>query len=130
MSQQTFGLRKSFVAGGTITKGDIVKMDTTAGQVIRCAAATDVFVGVAQDSVSSGQDIEVQITGTAKITAEGNISAGNDIGLAATPTYHGVAVTLAAGGGTLRRRVGIALEAAADGEKFEVLITNDVYETA
>lgn len=130
MSQNTFGTRISFVAGGTISVGDIVKMDSTANQVIRCAAATDVMIGVATIDAVSGEDVSVQITGTAKITAEGNIVAGNDIGLAATPTYHGVAVTLAAGGGTLRRTLGVALEAAADGEKFEVLINQTVFETA
>lgn len=88
---------QTFTAGATLTAGQLVKMDSTAGQVVACSAATDPFVGVVQsDGAVSGEPISIVTFGPAYILCGGAIPAsGNGIG---TPDSAGAAVAWTSSG--------------------------------
>lgn len=105
-----------FKAGGTIIKDTFVKLDSTAGQVVQATAATDVVVGVALQSASSGDQVPVQIAGVARVVTNGTLTLGAEVECAAD----GEATT--AGGGTAVS-LGVALQAASsDQDVCEVLL--------
>ena len=87
---------QTFTAAGTLTAGQLVKMHTTAGQVVACSAATDPFVGVVQsDGAVSGEPISIVTQGPAYILCGGAIPAsGNGIGVSDSA---GAAVAWASG---------------------------------
>lgn len=58
-----------------------VKLDSS-GDVVVCAAATDVPVGVLQNEPTSGQTAEVLVLGVSKINSDAALSIGNLIGTA------------------------------------------------
>lgn len=66
---------KSFIASASITAFQLVKQDGN-GKVIPCTADTDVPVGVAQQSVSSGEVVNVCVLGLSRAVAGGTITAG------------------------------------------------------
>ena len=84
-----------------------VKM-SGAKTVTICAAATDIPVGVLQNTPKSGQAAEVVVVGQTKITASAAITAGAQIGT----TSGAKAVTLVAGTDTTKYVVGTAIETA------------------
>jgi len=57
----------TYIAGASIAANTLVKMDSTEGQVINTAAITDVAIGVALNTVASGEQVQVQTSGVAKI---------------------------------------------------------------
>ena len=67
---------QTFTAGGALVAGQAVKMDSTAGQVVACSAATDPFVGVVQsDAAASGEPVSIVTQGPAYILCGGAIPA-------------------------------------------------------
>lgn len=109
----------SFIAGGSITKDTLVKMDTTAGQVVVTTAITDMAIGAALKTVSSGEIVPVQIFGVAKLTAKAAITTNVEV----MPDGAGGGKVAASSGATARS-IGVALEAAgADGDVISVLLT-------
>lgn len=66
---------KSFIASASITAFQLVKQDGN-GKVTPCTADTDVPVGVAQQSVSSGEVVNVCVLGLSRAVAGGTITAG------------------------------------------------------
>jgi hypothetical protein len=88
---------QTFTAAGTLTAGQLVKMHTTAGEVVAMAAATDPFVGVVQsDGAVSGEPISIVTLGPAYILCGGAIPASaNGIG---TSDGSGAAVVWTSGG--------------------------------
>ena len=100
-----------FVAGGTIPVNTMVKLDTTAGQVVVTTAITEVPFGAAMTSAVSGGTVKVQTHGIAKVTASGIIALGAQVvastdgkvetftGIGATAYSCGVALTAAAAAG-------------------------------
>ena len=106
--------KATFVAGAAIAKGEFVKFSS--GKVVKCAAATDIAIGVALDSASaSGDNIPVQLLtsgDTVHVKAGGSVSQGGSL------TCLGTTVATA---GTLQ--YGYALEAAtASGQLIEAVV--------
>lgn len=67
---------QTFTAGGTLTAGQAVKMDSTAGQVVACSAASDPFIGVVQsDGAVSGEPVSIVTLGPAYCLCGGAIPA-------------------------------------------------------
>lgn len=108
----------SFVAGGTIIANRMVKLDSTAGQVVACSAITDLAIGVALAGVSSGETVAVQTFGVAKVVASDAISLGAQL----MPTASGAGKVVTAAGATAKS-CGVALEASgADGDIITALL--------
>ena len=106
----------AFKAGGTIVKNRLVKLDSTAGQVIACTAITDIPVGVAKESASSGDMVAIQIAGVAQITASAAVSLGAEV----MPTASGAGKCSTSSGATAMS-IGKALAACSnDGEEIPV----------
>ena len=106
--------KATFTAGGAIAKGEFVKFSS--GKVVKCAAATDIAIGVALDSATSdGEIIPVQLlTGGDTVL----VKAGGSVAQGGTLTCLGTTVATA---GTLQ--YGIALEAAsASGDIIEAMV--------
>ena len=105
-----------FKAGGTIIKNTFVKLDSTVGQVVQATAATDTVLGVALNAASSGDQVQVQIAGVAKIIGNGSVTLGAQVECAAD----GEATDA---GGATAYSLGIALEAGdTDQDVVEVLL--------
>jgi hypothetical protein len=66
---------KSLIASASITAFQLVKLDN-AGKVTPCTASTDVPVGVSQQTVSSGDVVNVLILGLTRVIAGGTITSG------------------------------------------------------
>lgn len=107
-----------YIAGGSISQYRVVKLDSTAGQVVATSAITDVVLGASLTSASTGGTIAVQTFGKVKLTASDAISLGAQV----MPTASGSGKVVTAAGATAKS-CGIALEAAgADGDIIEVLL--------
>lgn len=78
-------------AGGAITRGTCLKLDTTEGQVVVTTAITDVVFGIALDTVASGEKVRVQKRGVAKVL----ISAAVALGAQVMPGANGKCATAA-----------------------------------
>lgn len=108
----------SFVAGGTIGINRLVKLDSTTNQVVVTSAITDLAIGTALNSASSGELVSVQMFGKAKAVASGAITLGDQV----MPTGSGSGKCVTAAGATAKS-CGVALEAAgADGDVIEILL--------
>lgn len=94
--------KATFTAGAAIAKGEFVKFSD--GKVVKCAAATDIAVGVALDGAESGALVPVQLL-TSGDTAL--VKAGGAVAQGGTLSCLGTTVNTA---GALQ--YGIALEAA------------------
>lgn len=130
-------LRKSVKAGAAIGQYEPVKLTTEDTEnngmvVIKTAATTDVVIGVAlNDATAAGEGIDIALPGAVVLMrSAGSVSAGNYVGLNGTDKTEVSALTLAAGGGTLRQVIGIALRAGDANDLIPVLYNPFVYETA
>lgn len=107
-----------FKAGAAITKGRLVKLDTTAGQVIHTTAITDVPIGVALGDAASGADVAVQTNGVAEVCASAAVALGAQV----MPTASGAGKCSTASGATAQS-IGQALALCSnDGEFIPVLL--------
>ncbi len=95
-----------FKAGGTIIQNTFVKLDSTEGQVVQATAATDTVLGVALNSASSGDTVQVQWAGVAVLVSNGTMTLGAQVECAAD----GEATDA---GGATAYSLGVALTAAA-----------------
>ena len=102
----------SRIAGGTIAARRLVKLDTTAGQVVACSAITDVAIGVSLHSASSGQTVEIQTSGVAEIEASDAVALGAEV----MPTAAGAGKCVTAAGATARSCGLAETISSADGE--------------
>ena len=116
MSQQVNGDHKSIVAGEDLSSHQfgIVQLDAT-GQVEKGEGATDLLVGVLQNTPESGQMATVKIGGTAKV----KIGAGGGIAVGAWVTSDASGLGLATTTDT-NIVIGRALEAGDAGDIIEV----------
>jgi len=73
------------------------------------------IIGVAQEAGTQGEMISVDVLGTTVAIAGGAIAAFDQLGISAQQTLVPLAVDAA--------KVGVALQPAAEGELFEVLLT-------
>lgn len=97
------GSKLSFtVASAGVTAGDAVKLDS-AGAVLDCNATTDIAIGVARDTVSSGGEVCVLGNGCIVELSSYSFTAGARLGITVTTgilkdwassgTYMGYAMT-------------------------------------
>jgi hypothetical protein len=107
-------------AGASVGPNLIVKIGAADQTVIPGAAATDRFVGVSAQSITTptGERVDVIYNGQYEIKAGGTITRGAPITSDAT----GQGVVAAPAAGTNNGIVGWALEAAVSGDLFSVLI--------
>lgn len=105
--------KATFTAGAAIVKGEFVKFSD--GKVVKCAAATDIAVGVALDGAESGALVPVQLLtsgDTALVKAGGAVAQGGTLSCLGT--------TVATAGAL---RYGVALEAASSsGDIVEAMV--------
>lgn len=105
--------KATFTAGAAIAKGEFVKFSD--GKVVKCAAATDIAVGVALDGAESGALVPVQLLtsgDTALVKAGGAVAQGGTLSCLGT--------TVATAGAL---QYGIALEAASSsGDIVEAMV--------
>lgn len=69
-------------AGGSITQYRFVKL-SAAQTVIQCDGTTDKPLGVAQDTYSTGDAVEVVCIGVTKVDGDADLSYGSSIGTSA-----------------------------------------------
>lgn len=91
-----------------------VIVDSVAGQVAIAGADATKFCGVLQNKPTAGQAAEVQVNGVARCIAGGTVAAGAFV----TTDSAGEWVTA----NSADQILGLALEAAADGAVFQVLL--------
>lgn len=121
-----YGVKQpSFTAGGAIPVGMPVKMDgTNAKKVVVCDAITDLCVGIYEGvggsgsggAAAAGDIISVRQHGQAKCLAGDTITINGPLMVEVTT---GRVTNLS---GATAKFIGIALEAAADGDLFEVML--------
>ena len=70
--------KATFTAGAAIAKGDFVKFSS--GKVVKCAAATDIAIGVALDGAEAGELVPVQLltSGDTVLVKAGSIALANE----------------------------------------------------
>ena len=111
------GRKISLEASEDLTKGQVVKVS---GGKAAVAGAGDVPIGVVVATVSQSKQATILVSGVAKVTAGGAITAGTAV--KATTNGKVVAADLA-GGDTADLVLGIALTSASDdGDKILVLL--------
>ena len=83
MAYEKPGIILNFEAGGDLSSKQFyfVKLNSS-GQVVICAAATDVPIGVLQNAPSSGETAEVMVTGVSKVSSDGVVAVAALIGTA------------------------------------------------
>jgi len=77
---------KSFTAGADLSSGvqfRYVKLNSS-GNVVVCAAATDIPIGILQNNPASGRAAVVMIQGVSKLVASAAIAVGAAVGTAST----------------------------------------------
>jgi len=111
------GRKISLEASEDLTKGQVVKVS---GGKAAVAGAGDVPIGVVVATVSQNKQATILVSGVAKVTAGGAITAGT----AVKATTNGKVVAVDWGGGdTADLVLGIALTSASDdGDKILVLL--------
>ena len=106
-------------AGEAITAGRALKLDSTEGQVLHTTAITDTVVGVALETVASGEMVAIAPPGTFVRMCP---SAAVSLGAQVMPTGSGAGKVSTAAGATAKS-CGIAFtEAGAADEFFTVLL--------
>lgn len=104
-------------AAGAINANRCVELDSN-GDVTATNAIADDVIGVAEETVASGEYVTIQTMGVAKLTASAAIAIGAQV----MPTASGAGKVSTSSGATAKS-IGIALSAAAaDGEVIEVLL--------
>lgn len=119
MSQFVKGFEKTLIAGEAMTDKQfyIVQLDAT-GKLEVAEGATDLVVGVLQNTPAAGEAAVYQFLGTAKVKAGGTIAIGDWV----TTDSAGKAVATTTDGNiTIGRYIG--QEAAADGDIIEVQLS-------
>lgn len=102
-------IRHTFVSTGDLSAKQFyfVKLDSTAGKVVVCAATTDVPIGVVQNAPAAGEEAIVCLAGVTKVNSDAALSLGAHVGTSAD----GQAAAYVAGTDTTKRIVGVVLEA-------------------
>jgi hypothetical protein len=113
------GLVKTFTAGGAIAANTLVKFSAD-DTVVQASAATDNIIGVCvqPNGAGSGDRVDVQLTGIAKVKMGGTVARGAPV--TADSNAKGVAPAPAAG--VNNRIAGFAMRTAADGDLADVLL--------
>lgn len=106
MAYEIPGMSASFVAGGDLSAKQyyFVKLNSS-GQVVIIAANTDKPIGILQNAPASGGVAEVMLYGISKVSADADLTVGNQIGASAD----GQAAAYAPGTDTTKYIVGEVL---------------------
>lgn len=119
MAVSTVVNRLAFTAGGSITRGHAVKLDTTENQVVQASAEGDHIIGVAMNDASSGDTVEVECGFGAKVDAVAG-AALSTIGAQVEVNASGRFITA---GGAAAVSSGLVLKTASgDGAHFTLLL--------
>lgn len=114
-----YTLKITLEAGADLSSAQYKFVKISAGKAILCAAATDVPIGVLQNSPVSGAEASILVTGGTKIVSSASINAGVVIGT----NNAGKADAKVAGTDTTEYAVGqVILGAGADGEYLTAVI--------
>lgn len=117
MSQSVKGFEKTLVAGEDLSSSQFFIMQLSATGALEIGeGATDLIVGVLQNTPESGQNATYRFLGTSKVKAGGSISIGDWV----TSDANGKAVATTTDGNIV---IGRALEAADDGDIIEVQLS-------
>src|SRR5438477_31697 len=116
---------QSYIAGGTITAGHLVKTNASAQAVEALTTDTAGMIGIAENSATNGQTVAVGFLGQVSITADGACTTGNYITISPTvagnahcqsvaPTnqFIGVSLTTIGGVGTITGQVNVGNDGA------------------
>lgn len=81
MAYEKPGMIHNFKAGGDLSTKQFyfVKLNSS-GEVVICAGATDVPIGVLQNAPASGETAEVMIYGISKVVSDGTVAVGALVG--------------------------------------------------
>ena len=101
----------------------VVKMASTDGEVLIASSTTDVMIGLVQNDPAADEPAEVACAGVAIGKSGDSITIGEMVNANSTGELRGTAGAIS---GT-ERILGIALEAASDGDLFSVLITPQTF---
>lgn len=116
-------LARNYTAGGAITAFRIVKPGSNDGEVVQAAAATDLLTGVCGElSPASGERVDIQKIGIARIEFGGTVTRGNPV----TADASGKAVAAAPAAGSNVRIIGFAEVSAVSGDIADVLLAPGV----
>lgn len=108
------GCDVTLTAGAAITGGELVYVSAS-NTVLKTAAATAAWIGVATTDAASGAKVGITSGGVQEVTASGAVAVGDVLIPAATGRVAAI------GAGTnYAQVVGVALTAAADGAKTRV----------
>lgn len=66
-------------AGGAIGAGEVVMLDSTEGQVVVTTGNTSIAIGVAKNTVGSGEKVKIQTAGLAKVKVSAGIALGAEV---------------------------------------------------
>lgn len=122
------GLIKTFTAGGSIPANGLVKFGSSDNVVVAAAAATDLIAGVCVQpgGASSGQSVDVQLSGIAEVKMGGTVARGAKV----TSDGSAKGVAAAPAQGVNNQIIGIAMATTADGDIADVLIAHGVMQGA
>jgi hypothetical protein len=132
-------VRKSVKAGGTIGQYEPLKLSTedTANDglvVVVATAITDTVIGWSLNDATSGDGLDMAIPNSGAIVparvGSGGVTQGNNVGLDGTDKTEVAALTLAAGGGTIRQCLGQVLRTGVSNDLVPLIFAPFVYETA
>jgi len=114
-----YTLKITLVAGADLSAAQYKFVKISAGQAVVCSGATDVPIGVLQNSPASGSEASILVAGGTKIVSSASISAGALIGTNSA----GKADAKVAGTDTTEYVAGqVILGAGADGEYLTAVI--------
>ena len=102
-----------------------VFLDTSDNTVKSATGATDVVIGIVQNAPGEGEAADVAIAGVSRLLAQDTITLGQLIAGDAKPAT--VETAIAVGTAAYGHSIGRALEAAASGEYFELLLMPMIY---
>ncbi len=86
----------TYIAGGAIPVNSCVMYDSTEGQVVVTTGITVLCIGVALNTAASGELVQIQTRGVAKVLTSGICTLGVEV----VPGASGKCVTNAAAGAT------------------------------
>lgn len=107
---------ETYEVDSAVTKGQAVKFGSSNKRVVKCSAASDLCIGVAQNTASNAGDlVEVVHSGGAKGLAKASITKGDRLGVNADGSIQKVA---AQGD----QAIGFAMDDASAGDLFSMFV--------
>ena len=122
-------LSRNFLADGAVVKYTVVSLSSAASdgraRVATTANSATAPLGVAQETVATGEEVEVMLIGVTLVAANGAYAVGDSLMVAASD---GQVDTGTDNAGDNYWRVGLALEAAGAADEHRAMLIN-IHET-